>query len=190
MVCGEGGATDMIRCILKKVGINKFNISVCILTMLKLILMGLFSSDYQNNMFIPFVSYFVNEGNNPYQYFYDMGELKAFPYPVVMLLIQSTGILIIKLFKISSTFMSNIVFKLPSLFFDFLGLYFITKMFPDKRKYAIVLYFASPIILYSVYMHGQLDLIPTVFLLCSVYFLSSKDKYIYTWGGYFLYVHC
>ena len=35
----------------------------------KLLLMGLFSSDYENLMFEPFVSVFL-DGKNPYEYYY------------------------------------------------------------------------------------------------------------------------
>jgi len=167
----------------KEICIDKSNILVLLLTVLKLILMGLFSSDYQNELFIPFTSYFVENGGNVYQYFYNIGKQDVFPYPTVMLLVESAGVVIMKTFRISSIFMSNLVFKLPSLIFDFIGLHFIIKMFPDKRKYAVVFYFGSPIILYAVYMHGQLDLIPTVLLLCSVYYLSSKHRHGYILGG-------
>ena len=57
-----------------------------------------------------------------------------------------------------------------------------SKMFPDKKKYAVVFYFDSPIMLYAVYMHGQLDIIPIVLLLCSIYYLASKDQYRYAVG--------
>ena len=49
----------------------------------KLLLMGLFSSDYQDLMFIPFVQCFL-DGENPYQYYYDNHLLSSFPYPPVM----------------------------------------------------------------------------------------------------------
>lgn len=170
----------------RRICIYKSDIFIFLLTILKIILSGFFSSDYQNKLFVPFVSYYVENGGNPYQHFYDIGMLKAFPYPVVMLLIESVSAIIIKVFGISSVFISNLLFKLPSLIFDFIGLHFITKMFPEKRKYSVVFYFGSPIILYAVYMHGQLDMIPTVLLLGAVYYLSSKHKRRYYLGGLFL----
>ena len=161
----------------------KSDLFIVLVTIFKLLLMGLFSSDYQNELFIPFLSSFIQNGGNPYQYFYEMGEVKAFPYPVVMFMVELPAVMVIEIFGISSVFMTNLIFKLPSLIFDFVGLHFITGMFPERRKYAAVLYFASPVILYAVYMHGQLDLIPTVLLLCSGYYLSSKHKYRYLAGG-------
>ena len=58
--------------------------------LLKLLLMGLFSSDYQDQMFIPFVDLFLH-GENPYQVYYDNGLLPSFPYPPVMLLVECIG---------------------------------------------------------------------------------------------------
>lgn len=62
--------------------------------------------------------------------------IKAFPYPTVMLFVELPAVMIIETFGISSLFMTNFIFKLPSLIFDFIGLHFITGMFPDRRKYA------------------------------------------------------
>ena len=56
----------------------------------KLLLMGLFSSDYQDQMFIPFVNLFLH-GENPYQVYYDNGLLPSFPYPPVMLFVECIG---------------------------------------------------------------------------------------------------
>ena len=161
----------------KKIHIDNFYIFIGAVTVLKILLMGLFSSDYQNKLFIPFISYFVENGGDPYQHFYNCGIKNAFPYPFGMLLIQSLGAIIVKIFGIKSVFMTNLAYKFPSLLLDFVGLYFLVKVFPEKRRYAAVFYFASPIVLYSVYMHGQLDIIPTVLLLGAVYYISSKEKY-------------
>lgn len=166
--------------------VYKSDVLIVCIFLLKAALMGIFSSDYQNELFIPFVSYFVENGGNPYQYFYDIGRLNAFPYPPMMLFIESVSVVVIRILGISSVFMTNFLFKCPSLIFDLVGLYFLCRMFPDKRKYAVVFYFASPITLYAVYMHGQLDMIPTVLLLCSMFYLSSKYRSRYIVGGVFL----
>lgn len=140
----------------------------------KLCLMGLFSSDYQDLMFIPFVKCFLS-GENPYQFYYDHQLLSSFPYPPVMLFIECIGGVFVTLFAGMPIFVQNLVFKLPILLLDLLGLYFLMQIFKDKRKYILVLYFLSPIILYASYMHGQLDIIPTVFLVGAVYFLAETN---------------
>ena len=155
--------------------IKKFEMFIITVLILKVIVMGLFSSDYQNNLFMKFVYGFIGEIKkgqfiNPYSIF--KNEVNLFPYPPTMFLIEFWGgILSI---GVKNIFIKNILFKIPSLIFDLLGLYFLVKMFPNKRKYIGVLYFASPIIFYATYMHGQLDIIPTIFLLGALYFLINK----------------
>lgn len=151
----------------------------------KLLLMGLFSSDYQDQMFIPFVNLFLH-GENPYQVYYDNGLLPSFPYPPVMLFVECIGGVFVAFFGGMPLFLRNLVFKLPILFVDLLGLYYLFRISKDKRKYILALYFLSPIILYASYMHGQLDLIPTVFLVGAVYYLSemcvaAKREHAYEW---------
>ena len=155
--------------------IKKFEIFIIVVLILKIIAMGFFSSDYQNNLFMKFIYGFINETKNgkfvnPYSIF--KNETTLFPYPPVMFLIELVGG--IMSIEIKSIFIKNILFKIPSLIFDLLGLYFFVKMFPNRKKYIGVLYFASPIIFYATYMHSQLDIIPTVFLLGSLYFLINK----------------
>lgn len=152
---------------------TKFNrcLLVGMMIILKLILMGLFSSDYQDIMFIPFVDTFLS-GHNPYDYYYQNHLISSFPYFPFMLLIESVGGGLIKLFSITNIFLRNLVFKIPLLLFDLLGLFALRKM-GVRFKYAYVFYFCSPIIIYATYVHGQLDIIPTVFLLISLLFLLN-----------------
>ena len=165
---------------------NKFAFFITAVTVVKLLLGGLFSSDYQNGLFIPFVMDFIEHGGNPYQRSVALGIGNAFPYSTVMLLMECIGGILIRILHISSTAGINLFFKVPSLIMDYVGLYYLCRLFPTKKRYVAVFYFASPIILYSVYMHGQLDLIPTVLLLVSVYNISSKHKWRYFVGGGFL----
>lgn len=166
---------------------SKCNWFIAAVMVLKLIAMGLFSSDYQNELFIPFVNDFISHGGNVYQRFYEAGIRNAFPYPIMMLLIESLGALIVKFFGATSIFAVNFLFKLPSFVIDLIGLKFLIRFFPDKRRYIVVFYYASPIVFYSVYMHGQLDIIPTVLLVLALYFLVSKKSagYRYVWGTIF-----
>lgn len=149
--------------------------SIFVGVLFKLLLMGLFSSDYQDMMFIPFVKCFLG-GENPYQVYYDNALLPSFPYPPVMLLIECIGGVFVAFFEGMPLFFRNLIFKLPILMVNLLGLYFLLRLSRDKRKYILILYFLSPIILYASYMHGQLDLIPTVFLLGAVYYLTQMGR--------------
>ena len=75
-------------------GIDKHSIlytkiAIVLIVILKIVLMGLFTSDYQEKMFIPFVYSFVVDHRNPYEYYYQNNLLPSFPYPPLMLLIES-----------------------------------------------------------------------------------------------------
>ncbi|MDY3909029.1 MAG: uridine kinase [Eubacterium sp.] len=155
--------------------IHNFHKFIFAVFLVKLVLMGIFSSDYQNAMFEKFVYNFFGKLQehqliNPYNIPENTGGI--FPYPPMMFFIECLGGGLSMLFG-KNIFISNILFKLPNLFFDCLGLYYLTKLFPDKRKYSAIIYFASPIILYSTYMHGQLDIIPTVLCFGAVYYLTA-----------------
>ncbi len=159
---------------------KKWLIVILLISFLKLVLMCMFSSDYQDGMFRPFVGSFL-DGNNPYDYYWKNDLLPSFPYFPFMLIIESFGAGIIKIFGIKSIVIGNLVFKLPLLFFDLIGLSVLLRFKRINPKYVVVLYFCSPIILYGTYMHGQLDIIPTVLLLVAVYYMvSSGIRHNYT----------
>lgn len=158
----------------------KFEIFIGVILIIKIICMGVFSSDYQNLLFMPFVSDFIRNfasGINPYDFYYNQGIINVFPYPPFMLIIESLGGGgILQIINMLPLFLTNLFFKIPNLVFDCVGLYYMLKLFPHRRKYVGILYFASPIVLYSVYMHGQLDLIPTVLLIISIYYIVGRKK--------------
>ena len=68
---------------------NKFLLISIFAILLKILLAGFFSSDYQEKIFIPFVDYFINNFENPWQYFYQENREVAFPYPPLMLYLLS-----------------------------------------------------------------------------------------------------
>lgn len=100
-----------------------FIIAIFCVTIVKLILMGMFSSDYQDLMFIPFVAKFI-EGYNPYDYF-NNNTITLFPYPPLMLFIESMfGIISL---QTDNIFLTRLLFKIPLLIFDFVGLIYLKK---------------------------------------------------------------
>ena len=161
---------------------SSFSIFLLLTVAIKVAMLATFTSDYQIRLFVPFLNDFlelIKEGGlllgmNVYSDFYNKVGSVAFPYPPLMLLIESLAIFFAS--KLGGGFAFEIVSKLPLLFFDLLGLYFLLKIFPTRRKIVGLLYFCSPIILYAIYMHGQLDIIPTSLLLGSLYFLFNKRK--------------
>lgn len=167
---------------------EKYLKTVISLTVLfKLLLMGFFSSDYQDLMFIPFVKCFLTGEGNPYQYYYVNQLLSSFPYPPVMLFVECIGGIFVTFLQNLPIFLQNLLFKLPILLMDLLGLFYLMKISKSKRKYILVLYFLSPVILYASYMHGQLDIIPTVFLIGAIYYLTQSGVKNWEWKyGIFL----
>lgn len=156
---------------------NKFIIFVVSVSLLKLLLMANFTSDYTEKLFMPFVDNFLQHPlQNPYDDFLQNNGFVAFPYPPLMLFIESLGAYICRLLGIGGSW-ASFGFKLPMLAFDVIGMIFLMKLYPKQRKYIGVLYFASPIIMYAAYMHGQLDLMPTSLLLGGIYYLFSNSRY-------------
>lgn len=153
---------------------NYLKAAIFLTVLFKLLLMGFFSSDYQNLMFIPFVKCFLTGEGNPYQIYYDYNLLPSFPYPPVMLFMECIGGMFVTFFPDLPIFLQNLLFKIPVLLMDLLGLFYLMKISKTKRKYILALYFLSPVILYASYMHGQLDIIPTAFLIGSIYYLTQK----------------
>lgn len=146
----------------------------------KIITMVCFSSDYQDAMFYPFASRFVDGlGSNrwnPYEYYYQNGMVPSFPYPPMMLFLQSIPVILIRVCSVQNAFIIRAIFKLPILIADCALAWLLSKIYTQKLKYIAIIYFTSPIIMYACYMHGQLDVIPTAFLFGSIYILLLQKR--------------
>lgn len=142
---------------------------------IKLLILGLFSSAYMDMLFFPFTDYFVQNGDNPWQYYYLHNlNLDSFPYHGLMLYILSPFMLLINFFGIENQLVVNLIFKLPLLLADMSLLVTLLRLFPSKEKNVILFYFLNPIILYAIYIHSQLDIIPMAFLMLGIYFISTE----------------
>jgi uridine kinase len=150
---------------------NYFKVTV----LMKFILLFLFSSEYNSVLFQPFVNSFINnEFINPWQFYFENNmNLHAFPYHSLMLLILTPFALLSDFFNIEA------LFKIPLLFADLAILFVLLKSFPFKKKGVYFYYFLNPIIIYSIYIHSQLDIIPTALFFYGIYLLM-KNKYNYS----------
>ncbi len=136
----------------------------------KVAALALFSSEYQDRLFVPFVQHFLSRGGNPWQDLFGV-QPDAFPYPPLMLYLLSFFLWPAALLGAGPLF-QNILFKLPTLVADVsIGL-LLLRMFPGRRREVLIYYWASAVVLYAAYMHGQLDLIPMAVLLLALYLLS------------------
>lgn len=162
---------------IKNICKNKFMLLCLVIIFIKILIMGLFSSDYQNTLFYQFINNYISNGllSNPYSLSINYSGM--FPYPPFMLFVETIGGILSSIFQ--SRFLINIFFKMPSLFFDILCFRYLLKLFPTKKYKVLILFFMSPIILYSTYMHGQLDIIPISLLIVSLYFLANKKSILF-----------
>jgi len=145
----------------------KINNYFKVIVLLKIILLFIFSSEYESILFRPFINSFINNGlMNPWQFYIEHNlNLDSFPYHSLMLLILCPFVALSNLFHIEA------LFKLPLLFADLAILYVLLKSFPYKKTSVYLFYFLNPIIIYATYIHSQLDIIPTALLFYGIYLL-------------------
>ncbi len=152
---------------------NKLFVSILLI---KIISSFLFGSDFIVHGFVPFVQYFVESGfSDPCQYFTEIGQIKAFPYPTVMLAILAVPYAIVSFVLsgnvINDAFMSMFIIRLPILAADLFIFYVLAKWLRTKEDQVLKYYWASPILFYISYFHGQLDAIPIAILFLSIAFM-------------------
>jgi len=143
----------------------------------KLLLLAVFSSDYQDRLFLPFVQHFLNHWDNPWEFFFlhSPGGPPEFPYHPLLLYILAIFYAPIHFFHISSVPVVNFFFKLPTFLADLFLFSLLLKRFPSKQKEVILFYFLSPIVLYACYLHSQIDLLPTALLFFSVFQIVERQ---------------
>ena len=143
---------------------------------LKILLAVLFTSEYNQGLFFPFVSSFVSGELNPWQYYLEAGlDLSSFPYHGGMLYLLTPFTYVLYLGGITDYYLVNLFFKIPLYIAD-VGLFLLLiKLFPLKERKIYIFYFLNPIIIYSSYIHAQLDIIPAFFLLACIYLLLKKN---------------
>ncbi len=146
---------------------------------IKIISSALFGSRFITEGFVPFLKYFALNLGNPYSHFSALGE-RLFPYPGGML--YALGLPFVVAFRsLPQWITSNLHFqlfltRLPILAADVAIYLILCKMLPSKEKKIFWLYFASPILFYINYFHGQLDVIPTALLFLSLWALLKNKN--------------
>mgnify|MGYP001160106787 FL=1 len=144
---------------------------------IKIVGIFIFSSPIIENLFLPFIEYFINSNfSNPYENFSNL-ELESFPYPVAMLFIISMPAMFLQYFFAFE--ITGWMLKLPLLICD-IFLFFIIKSWLNHRYILqlIALFWLSPVMYYISYIYGQLDIVPISLLLISLYFLFRNDQKI------------
>ena len=141
-----------------------------------------FASFLLTDLFMPFVSFFVADLENPYKHFLDVNTPQNFPYPALMLFIMSAPVFIAEIFVDLESLpqqVSFLIYRLPLLLADF-GILFILNSWIESKsqKKLIWLYWFSPVLFYISYIHGQLDVIPIFFLFFSLNFLFKQKIFL------------
>ncbi|MEE6251144.1 MAG: hypothetical protein VX583_12150 [Bdellovibrionota bacterium] len=154
----------------------------------KLVLGSLFASTYLRELFLPFLNDFIaNNWANPWDLALEGKVSGEFPYSGMMLIIMSSFlslgkiILPAQLYQIEQVQM--LLARIPLLVADTSILLVLLHWFKEDRKKVLWFYWASPILIYISYVHGQLDVLPTAFLFLSL-FAIFRGKYF--WTGLFL----
>mgnify|MGYP001207375127 CR=1 FL=1 len=150
---------------------------------LKIFLIFFFIPKIHIDWFIPFYQNAINFNLvNPWgAHIFNNGDLLSFPYGIVMyiafLLIPFFGLVFKDLLPPFLIIAFGI--GLTTLIFDYLCLIFIALI---SRKYSIrlliITYWLSPISLYVLYVHGQLDILPVLLLIASLYFFYKNTFYL------------
>lgn len=137
----------------------------------KLVAACLFASDFPEKLFLPFISQFAAHPlQNPYAHFWAMGQGRAFPYPAAMLYLLAWPKMLLGGLA-ANPFLDLLTLRLPLLLADLLLLGVLVRWLRGKEKAIILLYWASPVLFYITYLHGQLDVLPLALLFAALYLL-------------------
>jgi hypothetical protein len=85
-------------------------------------------------------------------------------------------------------FLHLFLLKLPYFLFDFGTLYFLLKIFTEKREKKLVFYLwlFNPLTLYATYLIGQFDIIPVFFVTLAFYFYTKRTKNWFLYSALFI----
>lgn len=145
----------------------------------KVVASSFFASEYLTDLFYPFINFFVNNNiNATYTYFNETGQADSFPYPVLMLYLTSFFKVLFSNDDILS-FVDILIIRIPVLIADVFILLVLSRWLKFNLKEILFYYWLNPILIYINYFHGQFDVIPTSFLMISLYFLF-KNKWFYS----------
>ncbi len=135
---------------------------------LRLGLMPFFGSHFLTDLFVPFIdSSIQNLGSNPWS----LNPPNYFPYGSVLFVLlfvpKLIGSLIFGSAALGATGLSFFLMKLPLLAADFLMLHLLRKVSEGRERQLLVYYWLNPVLLYTTYVFGQLDLVAMAFIVFS-----------------------
>ena len=148
-----------------------------------ILVIGLFPVIHKD-FFLPFVSYSLNNPSlDIWQSWLDSGGRQdAFPYGFAMLIPIATFVMISELLAPVNLSISSISLGLLLVICELAVLKVLSKR-TSPNSAAVWIYALSPLGIYISFIHGQIDVIPTLFLLMMFVFV---DKQSWTAAGIFL----
>ncbi|PHS36986.1 MAG: hypothetical protein COB07_11710 [Sulfurovum sp.] len=144
---------------------------------IKLVLLTLFTSEQSSTLFYPFVSFFTDTFQNPWQYYIDNNlKIDAFPFHSLMLYILTLFAYPLDLFDIDNYYLVNLFFKFP-LFLTDIGIFILLlKVYSRDSDKVVFFYFFNPIVIYAIYILSLPEIIPVALLFLSVFYLYIKKN--------------
>tara|TARA_Y100001978_G_C23701305_1_gene441119 strand:- start:2970 stop:4958 length:1989 start_codon:yes stop_codon:yes gene_type:complete len=147
--------------------------------LIKIFLICYLTPNINKDLFLPFIENTINNFSiDPWSsHLINKGEVDSFPYGIIMLLTYLPLSLIGELFDkyLYDLNFFELGFKLTSLVFDYLLLVFLYYLINKKSiNLLLVSYWLSPIVIYTNFIHGQLDILPISLLIFSVFLMRIK----------------
>lgn len=151
----------------------------------KLVLGTIFASHFLYALFVPFLNLAVSGLKaDPWQAAIDHGVPNAFPYgPIMFYLMLLPRMLVswaVPADPMAATWVHLFAARIPLLAADVAILVLLVRGLKTDMARATLLWWASPIVLYVTYVHGQLDVIPTAILMASLGLLFNGH---YAWSA-------
>lgn len=139
---------------------------------IKIVFLFVQGSHVIDDFFIPFLDKAVlNIGSNPWA----LSPAHFFPYGSVLFFILALPKLLFYQILGATTLgpgiFGTLLIKGPILILDILLLYFLVRVNESQLKRIISYYWLSPVLFYINYIHGQLDVASTSFVIASLFFM-------------------
>jgi uridine kinase len=146
---------------------------------LKVVMSAMLASHYMRNLFVPFLNYFVESHfANPWQHFVQLGRANSFPYPPVMLFVLAIPRVLFGWLLPQGTdtvtWAHLLVMRIPLLASDIGIAALLAAWFPGRHKRILTYWWCSPLAIYVLYWHGQLDIIPTALFLGALQLIRTE----------------
>lgn len=143
------------------------------------ILSGMFlASGYFGALFFPFLNILPTTHYRTLMRFWQNGDARAFPYPAVMLYIMVALRLLLTPFGASDWSLPAkfLLYHIPLFVADLTILAVFVRWLHGRSRRVILLLWASPVLFYISYIHGQLDAVPIALLVLFLYFCSRNAR--------------